>query len=266
MTRLFLRIAALALLAGAATAQVKVDDDAFGESLGGWKKRDNRAAEYPLSGSIYRTYKPEITPTPEGGIFVSVRIDHVRGWLSSDDHAMLEITVSPQGMITAAKSNIAIQGLSITSDLILGANEAGKQLTGADLAVQIGTDLVADLTAKLTREKLVEAGRVSFPAALRHNYNLLYQSLRVDGAPVQPLLPVRLPDKPGTPPNGTPVPADTSTSPPAAAAPPSPPPAASEPAATPAEPPPVAKPVPGNATLDIQPFAPPASVEIPAGQ
>lgn len=247
-TALFAIAACIAITSHAA-AEIKVDEEAFGKSLGGWRKRDNQTAEYPLSGSVYRTYKPEISPTPEGGIFVSVRIDHVRGLLSSDDHAMLEITVSPLGVVTGAKSNIAIQGRSIASDVILGTNEAGRQLTGGDRAVQIGTDLVADLSAKLLRENIVEAGRVSFPAALRHNYNLLYQALRLDGAPVQPLLPVLPP--------GAAKPAEAT---------PQTPPAESKPAdaaPTVEPPPPVAKPVSGNAPLDIQPFDQPAA-DIPA--
>jgi hypothetical protein len=165
-----------------ASAQVRVDEDVLGKSLGGWKKRGKQAAEYPLSGSTYRTYKPEITPTPDGGIFVSLRIDHVRGWLASDDHAVLEVTINSKGMIAAAQSNVAIQGRSISSDIIRSTGEVGK-VVGAEHAVQIGTDLVADLSAKLLREKIVEAGRVSFPAALRHNYNLLFQAIRVDEPP-----------------------------------------------------------------------------------
>ena len=169
-----------------ASAQVRVDEKAFGKSLGGWTKRGKQAAEYPLSGSTYRTYKPEITPTPDGGIFISVRIDHVRGWLSSDDHAVLEVTADKKGMIATAQSNIAIQGRSISSDLIRSTAGAGKAV-GAEHAVQIGADLVADLSAKLLREKIVEAGRVSFPAALRHNYNLLFQAIRVqEPAPEKP--------------------------------------------------------------------------------
>ena len=169
-----------------ASAQVKVDEAAFGKSLGGWTKRGKQAAEYPLSGSTYRTYKPEITPTPDGGIFVSVRIDHVRCWLASDDHAVLEVTVNKKGMIAAAQSNVAIQGRSISSDVIRSTGGAGQAI-GAEHAVQIGTDLVADLSAKLLREKIVEAGRVSFPAALRHNYNLLFQAIRVEEpAPAKP--------------------------------------------------------------------------------
>lgn len=168
-----------------ASAQVRIDIDSFGQSLGGWTKRGKRAAEYPLSGATYRTYKPEITTTPDGGIFVSVRIDHVRGWLASDDHAVLEVTVNPKGMIAAAQSNIAIQGRSISSDIIRDTGKAGKQFVGPEQAVQIGTDLVADLSAKLLREKIVEAGRVSFPSVLRHNYNLLFQAIRVEQPPSQ---------------------------------------------------------------------------------
>ena len=181
------------LLAGTAFAGVSVDEDVLGKSLGGWDARSGKAADYPLSGAEYRTFRPEITPTPDGGIFISLRIDHVRGWLSSNDHAMLEITVDSRGRVVSAQSSIAIQGRSVTSDLIRGGTGAGQQVAGVDQAVKIGTDLIADVSAKMLREKLVEAGRVSFPAALRHNYNLLYQSLRTEASPkavvVNPLEP-----------------------------------------------------------------------------
>ncbi|TAG10771.1 MAG: hypothetical protein EAZ42_02710 [Verrucomicrobia bacterium] len=173
-------LVALLLLVNSAHSQVRVDIEAFGTPLGGWTKRDGLCAEYRHSGSMYRTYKPEITATPDGGLFVSVRIDHVRGWLSSDDHATLEVTYNAKGHVISAQSNIAIQGRSISSDVIRSGNEASKKLAGADRAVQIGTDMVADLSAKLLREKLVEAGRVSFPAVLRHNFNMLFQAVKVD--------------------------------------------------------------------------------------
>jgi hypothetical protein len=171
-------------------AGVSVDQDSLGQSLGGWNKQAGKVAEYPLSGADYRTYRPEITPTPDGGIFISIRIDHVRGWLSSDDHAMLEITVDSGGKVLSAQSSVAIQGRSVSSDLIRGGAEAGQKVAGVDRAVQIGTDLIADVSAKMLREKIVEAGRVSFPAALRHNYNLLYQAIRVEaGAEPVPAAP-----------------------------------------------------------------------------
>lgn len=205
-----LTLATLGAMALVCAAGVRIDDEALGNNLGGWKKRSGKAAEYSLSGASYRTYKPEVSPTPDGGIFVSVRIDHVRGWLSSDDHAILEITVNDKGGIVSAQSNIAIQGRSITSDVILGANQAGQQTVPMDRAVQIGTELVADLSAKLLREKIVEAGRVSFPAAIRHNYNQLFQAIRVEETPAATVVPSQPADpqpaadvaeKPSTQPN-----------------------------------------------------------------
>jgi hypothetical protein len=180
---------------------VAVDEEIFGNSLGGWTKRNKAAAEYPLSGSVYRTYKPEISKTPDGGLFISLRIDHVRGWLSSDDHAVLEVTVNAKGQIVSAQSNIAIQGRSIASEVILGTSDAGKALLGADKSVQIGTDLIADLSAKLLRENIVEAGRVSFPAALRHNYNHLFQSIRVKEGETPAVAPPPEPTPPPAPPS-----------------------------------------------------------------
>lgn len=264
------------------SAEVKIDEAVFGKSLGGWTKRENQAAEYPLSGTVYRTYKPEVSPTPDGGIFVSIRIDHVRGWLSSDDHAILEITISPNGMIASAQSNIAIQGRSISSDVILGTNQAGQQIAGAtDRAVQIGTDLIANLSAKLLREKIVEAGRVSFPSVLRHNYNLLYQAVRWHGAPVGPggplapvAKPVDDPDKSANPaalpttalttqevpkeaPKGAPKDAPNEESKEAAPTPP--------PASMPATPTTPTPPASGNAPLEIKPYATPGPASLPTG-
>lgn len=295
MKSLFFPILAIcsAVAIAPSSAEVKIDEAVFGKSLGGWTKRENQAAEYPLSGTVYRTYKPEVSPTPDGGIFVSIRIDHVRGWLSSDDHAILEITISPSGMIASAQSNIAIQGRSISSDVILGTNEAGKAAVGVDRAVQIGTDLVADLSAKLLREKIVEAGRVSFPSVLRHNYNLLYQAVRWHGAPVGPggpqapvAKPVDDPDNPTKPamlpttavttqevakeepkdaskdiPKEAPKEAPKEESKEAA---PTPPPASTP--ATPTTPaPPATPPAPGNAPLEIKPYSTPGPSSLPAG-
>ena len=244
MKHILCSVIAILIISLTAPAQVRIDEDALGNSLGGWKKRSKQAAEYPLSGATYRTYKPEITPTPDGGIFVSVRIDHLRGWLASDDHAVLEITINPEGMISSAQSSIAIQGRSISSDVIRSTGELGKEFVGAERAVEIGTDLVADLSAKLLREKIVEAGRVSFPAVLRHNYNLLFQAIRVEKpAPLQQDAPTPIEEaKPAA--SALPVP--------------TPPPV---PEKKPADPPPAAAPVggPTHSSLEIKPYHTPRS-------
>jgi hypothetical protein len=185
--------ASLAMLSG----QVQLDAQILGKSLGGWSVKRGRAAEYELSGSKYRTYKPEVTPTPEGGIFVSVRIDYCRGMFSSNDFATLEMTFGPQGTLTSTQSSIAIQGRKITSDLMRTSLKIGETQGAVGAAVKMGGDLVADLTEKLSRENLVEAGRVTFPAAVRHNFNKVFHSVSYT-APVQaPMLPEAKPAQAG---------------------------------------------------------------------
>ncbi|WP_193213597.1 hypothetical protein [Luteolibacter marinus] len=183
-----IRFALLLSLTSVLHAGVSIDIDAFGSSLGGWKVKGRSACDYELSGAGYRTYKPEITPTPDGGIFTSIRIDHRRGWLASDDHAVLEVTIDKNGSVVSAQSNLALQGRTISSDLIRSTGSVGGAVPGVGAAVKVGTDLTADLSAKLLREKIVEPGRVSFPATVRHNYNLLFQAIRTraDLAPERP--------------------------------------------------------------------------------
>ncbi len=97
----------------AVLAAAEVDVEAFGKSLGGWDGKKEKLAEYEISVAKYRTYKPEVSPSPDGGIFVSLRIDHLRGLLASDDHASLEMTFSADGLLVTAQSSIALQGITI---------------------------------------------------------------------------------------------------------------------------------------------------------
>jgi hypothetical protein len=170
-------LAALSLITSL-HAGVGIDIDAFGKSLGGWEAKGKSACDYDLSGSSYRTYKPEITPTPDGGVFASLRIDHLRGWLSSNDHAVLEITVAKDGSIISAQSNLALQGQTIASDVIRTGGTVAGTTPVIGGAMKVGADLTADLSSKILREKIVEPGRVNFPAAVRHNYNLLFQAIK----------------------------------------------------------------------------------------
>ncbi len=202
-----------------AFAGVEIDLEVLGSSLGGWSARKGKAAEYEISESVYRTYQPETSPSPDGGIFVSIRIDHVRGFMASDDYASLELSFSADGTLVTAQSSLALQGRTISSELIKGGASASTSVAApyVDRAVKIGTDLVADLSSKLLREKIVEPGRVSFPAAIRHNYNLIYKAVRVkpDAPPPAGTVPSTttgakppesLPEKPAPAPPAAPTP------------------------------------------------------------
>ena len=147
--------------------------DRLGEQMGGWEAKGGRAADYSRSGSKYRTWKPEVTPMLEGGLFISVRIDHLRGLFASDDHASLQVSIDSEGKVVSAQSSMAFQGRKITSDAIRLGASAGTASLGAEHVAKIGTDLLADLSSRLMRENVAEPGRVTFPAVIHHNYNLL---------------------------------------------------------------------------------------------
>lgn len=170
MKKLFLT---LLLSASTALAGPILNMDRLGEQLGGWEVKGNRAAQYERSGSKYRTWKPEVTPMLDGGLFISMRIDHLRGLFASDDHASLQVTIDKNGNIVAAQSSMAFQGRKITSDAIRLGTTAGTKVIGVEQVAKVGTDLLTDLSSKLLRENVAEPGRVTFPAVIHHNYNLL---------------------------------------------------------------------------------------------
>lgn len=177
-------------LVSAAFAGPKVDIDQIGKAVGGWKDKGGRAAKFEVSGSTYRNWKPEVSPTLTGGLFVSVRIDHLRGAFATDDHASLEVTFDDKGNVVQARSSLAFQGKRITSDVVDNVGRAGANLVGMERAAKVGTDMVTSLSAKILRENIQEPGRVSFPAVLQHQYNLLCMAVRVaeaeEGEEVEP--------------------------------------------------------------------------------
>lgn len=165
-------------VSGLLQAAPVVDEAVFGQMLGGWSEKGGKASKYEVSGSEYLTWKPHVSPTIDGGIYVSVRIDHHRGMLASNDHASLELSFDQEGNVASARSTIALQGRKISSDLIEGGVKAGSKVVGVEQAAKVGTSLIGNLSSKLLREKVSEPGRVGFPAVLRHNYNLLILSVR----------------------------------------------------------------------------------------
>lgn len=188
-----LRPALFLLFAAAAHAGVEVDVEKFGESLGGWTKEGKKAAEYKFSETTYRTYKPEISQAPDGGIFVSVRVDHLRGMFSADDHASIEMSFGPDGTLLSSQAAVSIQERRISSDMFRSGGQSAAKAAGefvggtAEKAAKLSSNVFASLTSKVLRENVTEPGRIAYPAALRHNYNLLYQCVKVTKDPPKAL-------------------------------------------------------------------------------
>ena len=198
----------LLLLSTAAQAGVELDVEKFGESLGGWTKEGKKAADYKFSETDFRTYKPEVTQAPDGGLFISVRVDHLRGMFSANDHASIEMSFAPDGELLSSQATISIQDRRISSDMFRSGGQSAAKAAGdlvggtAEKAAKLGSNVFASLASKVLREKVTEPGRIAYPAALRHNYNLLYQCVSVTKDPPKAL-----------PVEGEPVPAEAAPAP-----------------------------------------------------
>lgn len=166
-----------------AGAQLVVDVEGFGKELGGWNVKRKKAADYTMSDSDYRTFRPVITETPGGGRFISLRIDNRRGLLSSDDHALLQVSVDGEGRLLSLESSIHSQGKSIKSDVVLATGKNVASVMKGDFVLNAGLALAKDLSAKLAGEKKVEAGRVTYPAVIVHNYNKLMKCINFTPPP-----------------------------------------------------------------------------------
>ncbi|BDS07538.1 hypothetical protein NT6N_25780 [Oceaniferula spumae] len=168
----------LFLTLATAGAQLIVDVDAFGKELGGWNSKGKKASDYTMSDVQYRTFKPVITETPGGGRFISLRIDNLRGFFSSDDHALLQVSVNGKGELVSLESSIHSQGKSVKSDVVMGTGKNIASMMKGDVILNAGLSLAKDLSAKISGEKNAEAGRVIYPAVIVHNYNKLMKSIR----------------------------------------------------------------------------------------
>lgn len=205
MLRLLTAILSLLLVPAAALA-LHFDSDGFAERLGGWEDKKQTRIKYAWSGSHFRTYRPVITRTPEGGAFVTAQIHKVG---VSTDVCVLEMTFDRNGGVVAAQAKIRMGRRAYDTTLVkpapvIAPAEPDPQAPPvAPLSEQIATELFKKLDAEVakwnetltgqkTRKDLIgrltqnsrqtENIRVNFSGAVRHNFNLIALHMR-DSAP-----------------------------------------------------------------------------------
>ena len=124
----------------------------------GWFYKFRTAAQYKSGGSKYRTYMPTVSPAPGGGVFISTKIDHIRGF-GGDDHCLLGLTFNPSGILTEASAKIEMGSKSFDTGIIRK-------------RAAISADVFISLTDQVSKWK-VHGGRANFPAVVQHNINLI---------------------------------------------------------------------------------------------
>ncbi len=102
------------------------DKDKFASSMGDkWDKKDKMAMEYESKNSNYRTWLQDTSLLPkQGGLYVSSKIDHIRGGFGEDDHIIVMMGYGPDGMAITGQAAVQIQEdkSSYTTDIIQGTN------------------------------------------------------------------------------------------------------------------------------------------------
>jgi hypothetical protein len=147
----------------------------MGNELTGWSDKGGTAAEYKEAGSNYRTYKPMVTHTPAGGLFISTKLDHIRGGLppdNKDDHDQLDMEFDRDGHLASVRSVMTIQGIpQFDTDLVQASVDAVGDDEDAKIA-EVGAKLVNSLITFISNYN-EHGGRANFPAVVKHNLDII---------------------------------------------------------------------------------------------
>ncbi len=168
-----------------------VDIESLGQSLNGWKK--NRTAVYTIDNQTYRTHQPTVTTNLDGGIFVSMRVDHLSS-IRPDAVCYLELTFTPSGYVGSSQIRLTMNGKKYATGQVL------REQARVPVEGEVGSadwrsshmKLVLELFGKLDdqfaksdgdepkgkrdiwgRLNGSELDSADLSAALRHNLNLL---------------------------------------------------------------------------------------------
>ncbi|MBK1833978.1 hypothetical protein [Roseibacillus ishigakijimensis] len=184
-------LAALGLSSLGSAFGLGIDVESLGTKLNGWSKK--RTATYTVDNHTYRTHVPTVTRNLDGGIFVSMRVEHISA-LRADAVAYLELTFTPAGYVGASQIRLTMNGNRYDTGQVLRTEEQAlpegeigsvdwrsthmkmvlelfRKLDGefakAEKEEEAGT---RDLWGRFRGSELEEA---DVAAALRHNLNLL---------------------------------------------------------------------------------------------
>ena len=169
-----------------------VNLESLGQSLNGWNK--GRVATYTIDNQTYRTHQPTVTKNLDGGIFLSMRVEHLSA-IRPDAVAYLELTFTPSGYVGSSQIRLTMNGKKFDTGQVLRPQEqvlAEGEVGSADWRTT-HMKLVLDLFSKLDSQFTKSEGKEDKPvkkdiwgrlngskldsadlsAALRHNLNLL---------------------------------------------------------------------------------------------
>ena len=156
-----------------------LDKRKLGQQMGGWNDKNGEAAKFRSAGSKYRLYKPDATRGADRGLFVSTKLDHVRG-MGGDDHAQLQLWFDSTGVLKKSRAKISMGDHSFDTGIITQAANASV-VAGGDPRVAAIANLSASVLNKLNRQVSrwnEHGGRANFPSVIEHSMNRIANNVR----------------------------------------------------------------------------------------
>lgn len=172
IVRLFLVGMVLVFCSGLVFAAPTLDTEALAKNLNkgrGWDKKDKTAVEYKSADHKYRTYTPTTSKTSADGLFVSTKINHIRGF-GGDDYCILELTFDSKGKLISERGEIVFGNKKFDTGILTTAAEGNKE-------VEVGAKVFNKLADQVAAWG-ESGGRKNFPAVVKHNANWIAAAVK----------------------------------------------------------------------------------------
>lgn len=103
-----------------------------------WNDKEGKAFKLNSQSHNYRIWKPTTTATPDGGVLLYTKVDHIRGF-AQDDHAIINMAFDSTGHLVSGNFDVQIQGhdniLQNLADVIATSPDPKSQATATILKV-----------------------------------------------------------------------------------------------------------------------------------
>ena len=192
----------LSLLAGAAFAPLSAasfDVAGFGGALNGFHPKW-KTAKYAINAQNFVTTQPTVTYREDGGLFITCNV-HAGKCRTPTNVGVIEINVTSWGELETGQLRLTVNGRNITTALVERPPNEAPPVDGLDAGPNLQpwrtstnamvNTLFADLNQQINKLDPEEKGTrdlytrfagqgnmlTHFPAALRHNLNLLLKSV-----------------------------------------------------------------------------------------
>lgn len=119
-------------------------------------KKDSTAHEFKTQDHNYRLYRPSIADSPDGGVVIVFKIDHIRG-AAKDDHVVATLTFNAKGLLVEESVEVKMAGNDPITEIFDLNAEQPSELADATEDPKAKLALLASASAAGIAKNLVKA-------------------------------------------------------------------------------------------------------------